>query len=196
MRPGADRCTLGATFERGLAAERRSVMRPARPLYQIRLFGFVLVLLVGCSSSPPAPLSVDRVLIEKSDRRLILLSGDAALRSFRIALGANPIGHKRQEGDERTPEGVYFISRRNDKSSFYRALQISYPNDEDRAAAGANGVDPGGLIMIHGIRNGLGWIGGLHRFVDWTDGCIAVTNSEMDEIWESVQLNTPVEIRP
>jgi murein L,D-transpeptidase YafK len=91
---------------------------------------------------------------------------------------------------------LYSISARNSQSSFHRALQISYPTQQDRARAGAAGVDPGGLIMIHGIGNGLGWIGRLHRLVDWTDGCIAVSNAEMDEIWALVDLGTPVEITP
>jgi len=171
-------------------------MRPARPVYPKQPIVLALAVLVACSSPESAPVGVDRIVVEKSERRLILVSGNNAVRSFRISLGGNPSGHKRQEGDERTPEGVYSISRRNAESSFYRALQISYPNAEDRAAAQESGVDPGGLIMIHGIRNGLGWVGKLHRLVDWTNGCIAVTNSEMDQIWESVKIETPVEIRP
>ena len=100
------------------------------------------------------------------------------------------------ENNERTPEGLYSINGRNPNSSFHRSLQISYPDAEDRARAAGAGVDPGGLIMIHGIRNGLGWVGGLHRIIDWTNGCVAVTNAEMDEIWDSVEVGTPVEIRP
>jgi murein L,D-transpeptidase YafK len=152
--------------------------------------------LLGCARPQPLPTRVDRVVIEKQARRLSLLVNGEALRSYAVALGGNPVGHKQREGDERTPEGLYAISARNPNSSFHRSLQISYPNPEDEARAEEAGVNPGGLIMIHGIRNGLGWVGGLHRLVDWTDGCIAVTDSEMDEIWVSVPIGTPVEIRP
>jgi murein L,D-transpeptidase YafK len=142
------------------------------------------------------PSRSDGVLVEKAARRLTLLENGKPIRSYRVSLGGNPIGPKQEEGDERTPEGFYSISARNPSSSFHRSLQISYPSPEDRARAAAAGVDPGGLIMIHGIGNGFGWVGGLHRFLDWTDGCIAVTNGEMDEIWELVPIGTPVEIRP
>src|SRR5262245_47545056 len=136
------------------------------------------------------------MLVEKAARRLTLLAGGKPIRSYRISLGGNPIGAKQQEGDERTPEGLYTINARNPNSSFHLSLQISYPNAKDRARAAAAGVNPGGLIMIHGIGNGLGWLGALHRLADWTDGCIAVTNAEIEEIWELVPVGTSVEIRP
>jgi murein L,D-transpeptidase YafK len=164
----------------------------SKPLVALAAFLFAS----GCAASEPIDQTIDRILVEKQARRLTLLSNGKAVRSYRVSLGGNPVGHKREEGDERTPEGVYSITARNAYSSFYRSLQISYPNDQDEARAAAQGVDPGGLIMIHGIRNGLGWVGGLHRFLDWTDGCIAVTNGEMDEIWELVPIGTPIEIRP
>jgi murein L,D-transpeptidase YafK len=107
----------------------------------------------GCAASEPIEPTIDRVLVEKQARRLTLLSNGEAVRSYTVSLGRNPVGHKQQEGDERTPEGVYAISARNANSSFHRSLQISYPNDQDKARAAARGVDPGGLIMIHGIRN-------------------------------------------
>jgi murein L,D-transpeptidase YafK len=138
----------------------------------------------------------DRLLIEKAARRLTLFANDAPIRTYTVSLGGNPVGPKQREGDQRTPEGLYSINARNSNSSFHRSLQISYPDEEDRARASSAGVDPGGLIMIHGIRNGLGWVGRLHRFFDWTDGCIAVTDAEMDEIWELVEIGTPVEIKP
>jgi len=153
-----------------------------------------VALLVAASLVQAA--EVDRVLIEKSARRLVLLQRDRPIRVYTVALGGDPIGHKQREGDERTPEGLYEIDARNPDSAYHLALRISYPNAQDRARAATAGVDPGGMTMIHGIRNGLGWIGGLHRFFDWTDGCIAVTNPEMDEIWDLVQVGTPVEIRP
>jgi murein L,D-transpeptidase YafK len=142
------------------------------------------------------PTKADRLLIEKAARRLTLFANGSPIRTYIVSLGGNPVGPKQRQGDERTPEGLYSINARNSNSSFHRSLQISYPNAQDRARAASAGVDPGGLIMIHGIRNGLGWVGRLHRFFDWTDGCIAVTDAEMDEIWEMVEIGTAVEIKP
>lgn len=155
----------------------------------------LLAVLQAVAAATESP-EVDRVLIEKSARRLTLLESGRPVRSYRVALGGDPVGPKRREGDERTPVGLYEIDARNPNSAYHLSLRISYPNPQDRARAAAAGVDPGGMIMIHGIRNGLGWIGALHRFLDWTDGCIAVTNPEMDEIWDLVEVGTPVEIRP
>ena len=126
-----------------------------------------------------------------------MLEKGQVIASYRVALGRQPVGHKVREGDGRTPEGRYFISTRNANSGFYRALQISYPNTEDEQNARRLGAPAGSLIMIHGIRNGLGWLGRLHRFVDWTDGCIAVTNEEMRDIWNATsQSRISIEIRP
>jgi murein L,D-transpeptidase YafK len=148
--------------------------------------------------APPLPpgAAADRVLVDKSDRTLTLLSGGRALKSYTVSLGGAPSGHKRQEGDERTPEGVYLLDYRNPNSSAHRSLHVSYPNPADQARARARGVPPGGFIMVHGIRDGLGWLGRMHRWVDWTDGCVAVANWEMDEIWRAVPDGTPIEIRP
>lgn len=139
---------------------------------------------------------VDRILVEKGKRRLFLLDGEDIVRVFWISLGDNPVGHKLQEGDERTPEGTYTIDYRNPDSRFHRSLHISYPNDADRERAEREGVDPGGMIMIHGIGNALGWLRRFHRLMDWTDGCIAVTDAEMDTIWKLVEIGTPIEIVP
>jgi murein L,D-transpeptidase YafK len=144
----------------------------------------------------PPSTQVDSVLVLKAARKLILMNGDAPIKEYRIALGGNPEGHKEQQGDSRTPEGVYSIDYRKPDSSFHRALHVSYPNATDEAHAAARGVDPGGLIMIHGTRNGLSMIGRFHRLTDWTDGCIAVTNKEIEEIWRLVPNGTPIEIRP
>ena len=137
---------------------------------------------------------VDLVRVEKSQRQLQLIGGEKILRSYSIALGGHPVGHKHQEGDERTPEGRYVLDWRNPNSVAYRSIHISYPNVDDAAAAKARGVDPGGFIMIHGQPNGFGRLGWLLQMVDWTDGCIAVTNSDMDEIWTMVADGTPIEI--
>ncbi len=141
------------------------------------------------------PAHADRIIVDKSERRLILLREGVMIASYAIALGRNPIGDKLREGDGRTPEGVYRIDLRNGRSAFYRSLRISYPNEADRAQAAALRVSPGGAIMIHGLPNGRGWIGRAHRRDDWTEGCIAVTNREMDEIWRAVDIGTVIEIR-
>ena len=145
---------------------------------------------------PPAARELaDRVLVEKGARRLSLYRGSRLLAGYKIALGRNPIGHKEREGDSRTPEGVYVIDFRKRDSAFHRALHISYPNAEDRRRARQRGVSPGGAIMIHGLPNGSGRIGKAHTLRDWTDGCIAVTNAEIEEIWSLVPDGTPIEIR-
>lgn len=139
---------------------------------------------------------VDRIVIEKSNRTLKLLAGEEIYRTYFVALGGEPTGHKLAEGDQRTPEGVYSIVARQPRSQFHKGLLLSYPNAEDIARAAALGVDPGGQIMIHGLRNGFEWMGDRHRRQDWTEGCIAVTNNEIEEIWQLVDIGTPVEIRP
>ncbi|MFE3836860.1 L,D-transpeptidase family protein [Pseudogemmobacter sonorensis] len=151
------------------------------------------------SGVPPAmateALRADAVRVFKSERRMELLRDDEVIRSYRIALGRAPKGHKSFEGDQRTPEGHYLIDWRNPQSVAHLSLHISYPNAEDRARAEAEGRSPGGFIMIHGLPNGWGFLGPLHHLVDWTDGCIAVTNAEMREIWSLAPDGTPIEIR-
>lgn len=157
------------------------------------------LLLLGFTIAPQAVAGsgfVDRVVIEKSTRTLKLLAGSETYRTYFVALGGAPQGPKVQEGDQRTPEGVYSIVARQPRSAFHKGLLISYPNEQDQARAEALGVDPGGQIMIHGLRNGYEWMGERHRRQDWTEGCIAVTNQEIEEIWQLVDIGTPVEIRP
>ena len=158
----------------------------------------LLVLLVFAASFARSAdvVMADKVLIEKKARRLTLFSKGQALRVYRVALGRNPVGPKEREGDNRTPEGIYAIDGRNMKSRYHRSLHISYPSPEDMQRAKERGVSPGGSIMIHGIVNGLGWIGDVHTVFDWTKGCIAVTNSEIEEIESLVPDGTPVEIVP
>ncbi|MGO9339903.1 MAG: L,D-transpeptidase family protein [Terracidiphilus sp.] len=138
----------------------------------------------------------DSVLILKKDHLLELLSGDRVIRTYKVALGRGGLAPKEREGDGRTPEGHYIIDSRNSDSGYHRALHVSYPNAEDRQRAAKLGVSPGGAIMIHGLPNGRGWIGPAHRLYDWTLGCVAVTNDEIDEIWNLVPVGTSVEIRP
>lgn len=118
------------------------------------------------------------------------------MRSFRVALGRSPVGPKQHIGDGRTPEGRYWIAGRNARSRYHRALEISYPSTSDRTTAWQSGREAGGAIMIHGLPKGADWIGKHHTGLDWTSGCIAVTNEEIDEIWELVSDGTPIEIRP
>lgn len=132
----------------------------------------------------------------KHARTLSLMRGGTVLKTYRVSLGAHPRGQKEREGDGRTPEGLYRFDSRNPHSSSHLALHVSYPDSAAVAHAKALGVAPGGLIMVHGIRNGLGWMGRMHRWFDWTDGCVAVTDREMDEIWRAVPTGTPIEIRP
>lgn len=155
-----------------------------------------LLLSLVALASPAYAGFVDRVVIEKSTRTLKLLAGTEIYRTYFIALGGDPQGPKTKAGDQRTPEGVYSIVARQPRSAFHRGLLLSYPNEQDIARAEALGVDPGGQIMIHGLRNGYEWMGERHRRQDWTEGCIAVTNREIEEIWQLVDIGTPVEIRP
>jgi murein L,D-transpeptidase YafK len=136
------------------------------------------------------------VLVLKAPRRLLLLRGTHVLRDYEVSLGTNPLGPKRHHLDGRTPEGRYVIEGRVAHSQFHRALRISYPNEADRAFARRAGLSPGGDVMIHGLPNGERWVGEVHRGYDWTNGCIAVTDDEMNEIWELVDDGTPIEIRP
>jgi len=138
----------------------------------------------------------DRIVVLKSKRQLELYAKGNLLKSYVVSLGRHPVGPKEREGDKRTPEGLYAIESHNPGSSFHWALKVSYPSAADRLAAAKRGLAPGGDIMIHGIRNGLGLIGRLQRQMDWTAGCIAVTNPEIEEIYRAVPDGTPIEIRP
>jgi murein L,D-transpeptidase YafK len=138
----------------------------------------------------------DLIRIDKAARTLSLFHAAKLVRSFQVSLGRHPEGAKAREGDGRTPEGRYSIDSRNSHSRFHLALHISYPNAEDRRRARQLGASPGRDIMIHGLPNGLGWLDKLHLQRDWTDGCIAVTNREMDDIWSHVATNTVIEILP
>jgi len=142
-----------------------------------------------------SPRKADRILILKSAHTMELLSHGQVLTTYKVALG-DPNGPKVQRGDRKTPEGVYFIDGKNPHSLFHRALHLSYPNAADRERARKLGVSPGGDIEIHGLPAQYAWMGAAHRTIDWTTGCIAVTNPEIDEIWDLVAVGTPVEIRP
>lgn len=138
----------------------------------------------------------DRVLIEKAKRKLHLIKDGKPFRTFKIALGIRPVGDKRREGDFKTPEGRYVLDTRNPNSEFFLSIHISYPNSEDVRSARAKGMDPGGSIMIHGQPNVPTRSEAFYRTQDWTNGCIAVSNSDMIDIWLMTEDNTPIEIRP
>jgi tetratricopeptide (TPR) repeat protein len=138
----------------------------------------------------------DKVLIEKNERRLTLLVGGEVIKTYKIDLGGNPVGPKERQGDNKTPQGTYTIDARNRDSGYHLSLHISYPNEKDRMRARELGVSPGGNIMIHGIKNGFSWVGVCHSEIDWTKGCIAVTDEDIEEIDRLVPNGTVVEIRP
>lgn len=159
--------------------------------------GAAIGFFTSAKAEPPPLLPIesraDLVLIEKAERRLTLLRGGDEIAVYDIALGFAPEGDKAREGDGRTPEGLYRIDRRNDRSSFTLSLGINYPRPDQRAEAAAEDRDPGGDIFIHGQPNGFS---GAKISGDWTHGCAAVTNAEMREIWARVAIGTAVEIRP
>ena len=155
----------------------------------------VVLLAVFAGVATPGQ-TADRVLVIKSKERLYLIRNDEVFASYHLVFGANPKGHKQQLGDERTPEGHYTLGYKNAHSSFYKSIHISYPNRQDRIRAREQGVSPGGDIMIHGQPNDWAWISPLSRFFNWTDGCIALSNRDMDAVWEAVPSGTPIEIRP
>jgi murein L,D-transpeptidase YafK len=147
-------------------------------------------------TAPQTGLHADHILVLKKERKLELLSEGKVIKTYKVALGSDPIGPKTRQGDHRTPEGVYLLDFRNVHSQFYKSIHISYPSGHDRALARQMGVSPGGDIFLHGLPNGYGAIGAAHRLRDWTDGCIAVTDEEIDEIWKIVPDGAHIEIRP
>lgn len=139
---------------------------------------------------------VDKIVVEKKKRRLTTYSGNKLIKVYKISLGRNPKGHKQFEGDKKTPEGIYRINDKNPNSKYYKNLGVSYPNKKDILYAKKHNKSPGGQIKIHGLPNGKGWIGRFHLWYDWTAGCIAVTNSEMEELYNSVKIGAVIEIKP
>jgi murein L,D-transpeptidase YafK len=156
------------------------------------------------AANQPATLSdatellpqADRIVVHKAERRLYLMRGSSVLRSYRVALGLNPVGQKERAGDSRTPEGKYYLTRRNPRSDYFLSIQVSYPNERDVRRAHRNRLDPGGLIMIHGLPNQPHRLPDYYESQDWTDGCIGVSNSDMLEIWLMTPDNAPIDISP
>jgi murein L,D-transpeptidase YafK len=141
-------------------------------------------------------VSADSIVVEKSQHRLSLYYRGLLMRSYLVALGQQPKGDKVRKGDNKTPEGMFRIEARNPQSRYHRALKISYPDAAHIARARAIGAQPGGDIMIHGLPARQAWVGAAHRDFDWTEGCIAVTNKEIEEIWSVVPVGTPIQIKP
>jgi murein L,D-transpeptidase YafK len=160
------------------------------------LAGLISVPLYARSDTPlPSSIVADRVAVVKSERTLKLMKGETVLKSYRISLGTDPIGAKHRQGDHKTPEGTYILDWHNEKSQFHRSIHISYPNAADREYARKMGLRPGGDIFLHGLPKGYESSAGEPP-EDWTDGCIAVSNAEIDEIFQAVPDGTPIEIRP
>jgi murein L,D-transpeptidase YafK len=152
------------------------------------------IVLLMIAFTIPVYAGVDLVKVDKSENTMYLMEGDVIVKQYHVAFGANPKGHKQQEGDEKTPEGEYTLDYKKEDSAFYRAMHISYPNENDKANAKKLGVSPGGFIMVHGQRNRLGWLATISQRFNWTNGCIALTNTEMDEFMRLVKVGTRIRI--
>jgi len=162
-----------------------------------RHIAWVVPLLALCAGCAPAlTQNADRIVIVKSAHTMTLLNGGVALKTYKVAIGKGGIGPKVQRGDEHTPEGDYIIDAKKKVTCCFLAMHLNYPNAEDAARARAAGVDPGDMIEIHGLSRKRAWMGRFHRITDWTDGCVALTNLQMLELWPYVPVGTPVEIDP
>lgn len=169
------------------------MLRPARATALL----LALALAAGAVAEPlPRAVKADRLVVRKQDRTLAVIWHGTALKTYRVALGGEPVGAKQARGDGRTPEGIYTVVKQRKNSVFHAALVLSYPNAQDKARAHAAGVPPGGGIEIHGLRDGFDWLGSAHTLFDWTDGCVAVTNTEIDELVRAAPPGTRVEILP
>lgn len=161
---------------------------------------FVLVFLQGCHNDLEKKAKMKEkanyILVEKSKRKMSLFNDKNLVKTYNIAIGKEPEGHKEREGDNKTPEGIYTIAKKNPKSKYHRALQISYPNALDRENARKKGHHPGGDIMIHGLEPHFWWVGPHHQLQDLTRGCIAVSNPEITEIYDLTPIGTRIEIIP
>lgn len=147
-------------------------------------------------ASKISSLKIDAIVVHKKERELITYHGDSLVKKYKIALGFSPLGHKEKEGDGKTPEGIYRIISKNPKSQFHLSLKISYPSPNDIKNAKKEGVSPGGDIMIHGLGKKWGVLGASHRFYDWTLGCIALTDKEIEEIYAATEVGAIIEIKP
>ena len=156
----------------------------------------LVFLLLLHSSAAHSTEKAELVIVIKNEYRLYLIRDEKLFASFPVVFGPNPKGHKQQQGDERTPEGEYVLDYKNTNSSYYKSIHISYPNDQDRENAKKLGVSPGGDIMIHGQPNRWGKFSLVTQLFNWTNGCIALSNRDMDAVWNAVDPGTPIQIRP
>lgn len=159
---------------------------------RVAIFFVSFVLAFSCKAEEIA----DSVLVEKSKHTLTLLKGGKSIATYHVVFGGNPVGHKEQEGDNKTPEGIYTLDSKNANSSYFKSIHISYPNAEDLAKAKSKGVSAGGAIMIHGQKNGFGWASSAVQKINWTAGCIALSNEDMEKVWKSVNIPITIEIKP
>lgn len=158
--------------------------------------GLIFIMLFTINLFAKNSTQVTKVVVKKSQKVLLLMNKNRVIKKFHIVMGANPKGHKQKEGDERTPEGRYILDYKNPNSKFYKSIHISYPNKKDIKRAKRLKVNPGGAIFIHGQKNGWGWLYFISKYFNWTDGCIALSNKEMDFIYKNVKVGTPIEIKP
>jgi len=185
-----------------MGRRRRAILRPMlgvrRSHSSSRIFSIGLLLAVCLAASVRADqiAAADRVVVRKSEHKLFLYSGDHLLGAYQVKLGLSPVGQKEREHDFRTPEGHYRLARRNTRSDYFLSIQVSYPNKEDELRARQHRWQPGGLIMIHGLPNNLKHSPDYYASNDWTDGCIALSNSDMVEVWMRTQDNIPIDIYP
>jgi L,D-transpeptidase catalytic domain len=206
MLPGAAWCDIGTTtiddsaHAAPAAADPQVV--PVAPVVAMAMPTAGPATGAGADAAPPVaawsgtiPIA-DRIVVRKSERRLLLMRRGEVLRSYRVALGLQPAGPKERAGDFRTPEGRYLLTRRNARSDYFLSIQVSYPNDDDLRRARHQHVDPGGSIMLHGLPNNLRHPPEYYATADWTDGCIAMSDSDMVELWMMTQDNTPIDIQP
>jgi len=178
------------------------MFNPPAPMRRLRRAAWIVAATLPCllpavvSATSEVLRAADQVLVVKSERRLYLIRDGQPYRSYKVALGLNPVGQKEREGDFRTPEGRYRLDARNPASDFFLSIHLSYPGPDDLARAKSRHLRPGGSIMIHGLPNLPRRPNDYYRSVDWTDGCIALTNDDMLEVWLLTRDNTPIEIRP
>lgn len=183
-------------FVLGQKPARSAIYSMHNAMFTRLLVGGLLCAVFSFNSHASLSEAADKIVVNKSKRELLLFQGQKLIRSYRVALGRAPVGPKESEGDGKTPEGVYKINGKYAQSAYHMALRVSYPNTKDREHAQRRGLAPGGDIMIHGLPSGYGLIGAAHRLKDWTEGCIAVTNAEIEEIWRLVTNGTTIQINP
>jgi murein L,D-transpeptidase YafK len=156
------------------------------------IFCVLFFLVCGCHAEDVA----DYVLVEKSKHTLTLLKSGKSIGTYHVVFGGNPAGHKEREGDNKTPEGIYMLDSKNANSGYFKAIHISYPNAEDIAKAKSKNVSAGGFVMIHGQKNGFAWASFVVQKINWTAGCIALNNEDLEKVWKSISVPTKIEIKP